>query len=184
MDGDTAAGARPTILVCTHGVHDTCCAVRGRPTAKVLSERWPDLVWECSHIGGDRFAANILMVPDGVYYGYASPEEATAAIDAHLGGLITAQNLRGYTDLPPVDQAAVAGAIEVCGPAGRDDFTIVSRSHEGSQWTVRVHGQRENQGTLEVTVDAIKTPPRRLTCKGIANAAAFEYWITSVTHVT
>ena len=47
----------PMLLVCTHGVHDTCCAVRGRPVAAALARRWPEATWECSHVGGDRFAA-------------------------------------------------------------------------------------------------------------------------------
>ncbi|MCY7304461.1 MAG: sucrase ferredoxin, partial [Thermoleophilia bacterium] len=48
----------PLYLVCTHGRHDACCAKRGRPVAATLSERRPESVWECSHIGGDRFAPN------------------------------------------------------------------------------------------------------------------------------
>ncbi len=32
----------PVLLVCAHGQHDTCCAVRGRPVAAALAARWPD----------------------------------------------------------------------------------------------------------------------------------------------
>ncbi len=55
----------PLFLVCVHGRRDVCCAVRGRPVARVLAARWPRQTWECSHLGGDRFAANVLVVPDG-----------------------------------------------------------------------------------------------------------------------
>ena len=61
-----AGRTRPIILVCTHGVHDACCAIRGRPVAAALAARWPDLVWECSHVGGDRFAPNVVLLPDGL----------------------------------------------------------------------------------------------------------------------
>ena len=42
----------PIILVCTHGVHDTCCALRGRPVAAALSAQWPELVWGVQPCGG------------------------------------------------------------------------------------------------------------------------------------
>ncbi len=41
----------PVVLVCAHGTHDACCAVRGRPVGRALSDRWPELVWECTHVG-------------------------------------------------------------------------------------------------------------------------------------
>ena len=56
----------PLVLVCTNGRHDPCCATFGRPLARVLREgAQRDDVWECSHIGGDRFAANIVILPEG-----------------------------------------------------------------------------------------------------------------------
>ena len=48
------------LLVCTHGRHDACCAERGRPFAAALAQVAPEETWEVSHIGGDRFAANVL----------------------------------------------------------------------------------------------------------------------------
>ena len=59
----------PVFAVCTHGRHDTCCAERGRPVAAALAAAHPELTWEVSHIGGDRFAANALVLPHGLYYG-------------------------------------------------------------------------------------------------------------------
>src|SRR4051794_40310154 len=59
----------PVVCVCTHGRHDACCAERGRPVAAVLARSHPEETWEVSHIGGDRFAANVLMLPEGLYYG-------------------------------------------------------------------------------------------------------------------
>ena len=55
--------------VCTHGKHDTCCAERGRPAAAALEAAHRDHTWEVSHIGGDRFAGNMLVLPHGLYYG-------------------------------------------------------------------------------------------------------------------
>ena len=50
-------------LVCTHGRHDACCALRGRAVAARLAAHRPGQVWECSHIGGDRFAPERARAP-------------------------------------------------------------------------------------------------------------------------
>ena len=60
-------------LVCTHGKHDPCCALRGRPVAAAMAQVRPGQVWECSHIGGERFAANVLLLPSGLVYGRVLP---------------------------------------------------------------------------------------------------------------
>ena len=94
------------MLVCTHGRHDTCCAVRGRPVAAALAERHGDRVWECSHVGGDRFAASVVVLPDGTYYGGLDDSDAGDVLDRHLAGTVTPARLRGSSMLPTVAQAA------------------------------------------------------------------------------
>ena len=57
----------PLLLVCTNGRHDACCATFGRPLARDLRHSAGSAdVWECSHIGGDRFAANVVILPEGL----------------------------------------------------------------------------------------------------------------------
>ena len=60
---------RPVYAVCAHGTHDMCCAIEGRPVAAALDRECPGRSWECSHVGGDRFAANVLVLPTGQQYG-------------------------------------------------------------------------------------------------------------------
>ena len=59
--------------VCTHGRRDPCCAERGRPLASALSEAFPEQTWESTHIGGDRFAGNMIAFPHGFYFGRVDP---------------------------------------------------------------------------------------------------------------
>ncbi|MGB0101483.1 MAG: sucrase ferredoxin, partial [Nocardioides sp.] len=61
------------LCVCTNGRHDSCCAERGRPVARALDQAHPEETWEVSHIGGDRFAANMVVLPHGLYYGRLDP---------------------------------------------------------------------------------------------------------------
>lgn len=94
---------------CTHGKHDACCAERGRPVAAALAEVSPEQAWECSHIGGDRFAANAVVLPHGWYFGRldaATAREAALALDR---GELVLDHLRGRAGLPmPVQAAEIA----------------------------------------------------------------------------
>ena len=50
----------PLYLVCTHGKRNVCCARLGGPLAQALAARHPGQVWETTHVGGHRFAANLV----------------------------------------------------------------------------------------------------------------------------
>ncbi|MGM0931003.1 MAG: sucrase ferredoxin [Actinomycetota bacterium] len=172
-------GHPPVILVCTHGRHDPCCAARGRPVGRALSERWPELVWECTHVGGDRFAANVVVVPDGVYYGGLDAKSSVVIIEEHLAGRIHAKHLRGYTDLFQPQQAAVAAALEFFGPAARHDYAIAGTVRDGDQWRVHLTGCLP-EASLEVELQTRQTPPCQLTCHAWALSSATAYESTSI----
>jgi hypothetical protein len=96
----------PIYLICTHGRHDPCCAVRGRTTAAALAAVHPDRTWECSHVGGDRFAANVVLLPHGLFYGHVPPTRAAEVVSRYDEGLVVPDLLRGVGALPPQVQAA------------------------------------------------------------------------------
>ena len=86
------------ILVCTNGRHDQCCANLGRPLVRALRDSsWADRVWECSHIGGDRFAANLVVLPDSLYFGRVDPASAPELLGALDQGRINLSLFRGRT---------------------------------------------------------------------------------------
>jgi hypothetical protein len=176
-------GYPPVILVCTHSRRDPCCAVWGRPVGRALSERWPELVWECSHVGGDRFAANVVVAPDGVYYGGLDGDSSVATIEEHLAGRIHAEYLRGYTDLFPPQQAAVAATLRRFGPAGRNDYRVVSTSREGDHWRIGIKGCPPHRANIDVELRARRGPPCQLTCRGPAMSSALVYELISISTV-
>jgi hypothetical protein len=96
----------PLMLVCTHGRHDVCCAERGRPLAAALSREVPDRVWECSHLGGDRFAGNLLVLPQGLGFGRVEPDHVPALLDDLSQDLLDVDLLRGRATLPMAAQFA------------------------------------------------------------------------------
>ena len=174
LDGTAGRpGEAPLYLVCAHSKHDTCCALRGRPVAAALAELRPGQVWECSHIGGERFAANVLMLPSGLVYGrvlpFAAPEFVAAAeADEVVGAL-----LRGRIGLVPVAQAALAFGYEHLGIRRVAALRVVSATPVvDAQATVRLAGPH---GELDVLVQVRRVDADGLTCTRPGPGHFFSY---------
>jgi hypothetical protein len=96
---------RPVLLVCTHGKHNACCARVGAPLARFLHERFGD-VWETTHVGGDRYAANLVCLPHGLYYGDLDEERAMTAAEEYRHGRVVLEGYRGRAGMSEPMQAA------------------------------------------------------------------------------
>ncbi|RCG30450.1 sucrase ferredoxin [Sphaerisporangium album] len=96
----------PVFLVCTHAKRNACCARLGLPLARVLGESQPGRVWETTHVGGDRYAANLVCLPHGLYYGSMSQAAAIAAANAYRRGEVVLDRFRGRAGIPEPSQAA------------------------------------------------------------------------------
>ncbi|WP_018657723.1 sucrase ferredoxin [Actinomadura flavalba] len=116
----------PVLLVCTHGRRNACCARTGAPLARDLAARFGDLVWETTHVGGDRFAANLVCFPHGLYYGDLDTAAAVRAIEAYRRGEVALDRLRGRAGLPEPVQAAEHFAREHTGVLGLDGVRVES----------------------------------------------------------
>ncbi|MGD8150219.1 sucrase ferredoxin [Ornithinimicrobium sp. Y1694] len=118
------------ILVCTHGKKDPCCAVRGRPVAAALARRYPEATWECSHTGGDRFAANVVVLPDGASYGGLDVDSALTTIADHSAGRPAVAHLRGVCGWARPVQAAIVAVHDQLGPLAPGSVTPVATRNE------------------------------------------------------
>ncbi len=98
--------AGPLLLVCTHGQREVCCARFGRPVAVALAARFGPLVWETTHVGGDRFAANLVLLPEGAYFGQLDPPRAVAVAERALGGQVDLDAYRGTAGHSAAAQSA------------------------------------------------------------------------------
>jgi (2Fe-2S) ferredoxin len=170
----------PLLLVCAHGLHDTCCAVRGRPVAAILATRWPNATWECTHLGGDRFAPNVLVLPDGTYYGALDAELAVGAIEQHLAGRLAVDHLRGLATMPPPAQAAAAALHRTFGPWSPTAVRLGQLESAGptGPWVITVDSPL---GPRQARVTASRRPAARLTCQAVVDTTATHYdvvWVT------
>lgn len=116
----------PLYLVCTHGKRDQCCALWGRPLVNELAERSPERVWESSHVGGHRFAGNLVVLPEGYTYGYLRAEDGRRVADAAEAGAVDLATLRGRSSLPRAAQAAEVFARRHTGVTGVGEVRVVA----------------------------------------------------------
>lgn len=138
---DTAPGfgapvTGPLILVCTHGRHNACCARLGAPLARRLRERYGDAVWETTHLGGDRFAANLLCLPHGTVYGDADYADAVKAVEAAQRDEVVLNRYRGRAGFSEPAQAAEHFVRARCGILGVS--AVVVESVTGDQFCTAV----------------------------------------------
>jgi hypothetical protein len=151
-------------LVCTNGRHDACCADLGRPVVRALSAAAAPEVWESSHLGGDRFAANIACLPTGVYYGRVLADEAAGLLADLAEGVLHLDRYRGRSCYPPLVQAAEIFTRRELGERRLDALAVVraaSRSDDERDVTLR-HGD----DVVEVAVARVPGEPTHLTCAG------------------
>ncbi|HET8525370.1 MAG TPA: sucrase ferredoxin [Actinomycetota bacterium] len=168
---------RALFLVCTHGRRDVCCAERGRPLARALARAYAGETWESSHIGGDRYAGNLLAFPHGLYFGRVRPEEAAAVAGAYLEGRLALGHLRGRSCFPMVVQAAEIALRQREGLDGIDDVAFERVERDGDLVRVTL-ATRSGRVSLMVSVEA--SEPRFLTCQSAREEAPPAYRIVSI----
>ena len=142
----------PLVLVCTHGRRDACCARRGLPVHDALARALPaHLLWQSSHHGGHRFAANVLVLPAGIQLGQVEPDEARVVAETLRAGRIPLHRYRACTLHPPHAQAADAAVRAARGLDRVGDVSVVSTA----DGVVRV---RVPDGEVEVEVAELEGP--------------------------
>jgi hypothetical protein len=104
--GFGSPAGEPLYLVCAHAQRNACCARFGGPLAVSLAARYPERVYQTTHVGGHRFAANLVILPHGLYYGPVGLDAASAAISAYERGAVTAGRYRGRAGQPQSTQQA------------------------------------------------------------------------------
>ena len=164
---------QPLFLVCTHGKHDRCCARHGRPLFEALSEEVDETcVWQCTHVGGDRFAANLVALPHGLYYGRVDRADGVRILDEHLAGRIALERYRGRSCYSFAVQAAERAVRAETGLLGLDDlglhgvdsgngsWRVVFEARRGERYEVDVRSEQGELMFLTCTAEVVRRPMR------------------------
>jgi len=121
--------ADPTMFICTHSGRDACCAIHGRALISAVHAALPaevrSTVWECSHLGGHRFAPTALTIPSGAVWGRLSPERALEIHADAFAREITAESYRGRSAWPQPLQAAEAHVRREIGVRSENSLDVL-----------------------------------------------------------
>ena len=146
----------PRYFVCTNGQRDLCCARYGLPAYARLRELVGERAWQTTHVGGHRFAPNVLTLPQGVLYGRVRPEDVPRFVEDVEAGRLARDHVRGRSAFPAEAQAAEtaldeevlelvrceAGRVVMRTPHGRTPHTRDAGRPDGDHCQLRRRNDR------------------------------------------
>jgi hypothetical protein len=179
LDGsDGEITTEPVVAVCAHGKHDQCCAVRGRSACQAIASAYPEFTWECSHLGGDRFAATLLILPEGLCYGRVDSTDSAELVRLYLKGRLDNRFLRGRTSLPHAVQAAQYFVREAFGDDRVDALHPVDVERGEHRIRVVLRGE---SGPVEVVLHEELSEPLLSQCNATVDGRVRVFTLGSMT---
>jgi len=171
---DVARTEEPLFVTCTNGLRDQCCALYGVATYWALAEAFPGRVWESTHHGGHRFAANFLHLPHGISYGRLRAQSASEVLQMSLHGRIALYHYRGRTIYEEPVQAAEILLRQGLGIEGVGALTLQRTEDLGAgQWRVQFSGTGQN---YEIVIQRAETGAQvHVSCGKEAQGPVVEY---------
>jgi hypothetical protein len=165
LDGETPGVPveHPLMIVCTHGKRDRCCAKYGRPLYDGLKGKIdPTWVWQSTHVGGDRFAGNLVVLPEGLYFGRVGDDDLDPLLDSYFDRGLYLDRYRGRSAHTFAVQAAELAVREAEGLTGLDDVSLKKVDRRGDGWRVSLNA---NGATRKVDVEVeLAEEPVYMTC--------------------
>lgn len=172
----------PLFLVCTNGKRDKCCTKYGFPIYKHMSALAKENVWQSSHVGGDRFASNIVCFPHGIFYGHVLQDDATAIIDSYGNDKLNLKNYRGRCCYSRHGQIAEYFV--------RKNSDITNLNHlilreieqiRENAWKSVFYSEFEQKLFKLIFSSSVSTSSNYLTCRATAQKTVNEYHLESFT---
>ncbi len=176
---DAMERSDPIFLVCTHGRHDACCSIRGNQVSRIACALPGANAWECSHIGGDRFAANLVCFPHGLYYGRVGADDVASLMEDYSNGTLSLDHYRGRCCHPFPVQAAEYFARREASMTNIDAVSLMgaAATSAGVAAAFSIGADRR----AEVQVRVTESSRQRLTCGAAAATPIPVYDLVSCT---
>lgn len=138
----------PQYFVCTNAKRDLCCAKFGRPTYAALHRAVPGRAWQTTHVGGHRYAPNVLAFPEAALYGRVTVADVPEFLEATEQRQLARKFLRGRTNLSKIAQVA---DHTIALHTGAEDHQLLRESADGAAFVTA-------NGVMEVQVTAAAQP--------------------------
>jgi hypothetical protein len=134
------------LAICTHGTRDRCCAKFGFAAYQAAQQLFASgasvfAPIQCSHLGGDRFAATGIFFPSGSMYAHLDEIDLAAVCAAEAAGRIEPATYRGRVFDPPLAQLARA-ALARAGLVNDASAPIAVAGHGPGEVEARMGGRR------------------------------------------
>jgi hypothetical protein len=139
--------------------------------------------WECSHLGGHRFAATMMLLPTGDMFGWVDPESALEVMRRFDVGQVMLSHYRGRAGQSFPVQAALHAAAVRLGDFHRDALRVTDarripageaeQADETELWDIEVIHRTEHSPGIayRMVMAGSKLAPSFLSCAdGIPHA--------------
>ena len=134
-----------------------------RSTTRCCEQVEDGWAWQSTHVGGDRFAGNLVVLADGVYYGRVEPSEAWPVLEAALDGRVHLPRYRGRSCHGFAAQAAERSVREQTGYSeSRRRERALRSTRDGEGWHALRSRPAERPTTSTCTASWAR--PTHLTC--------------------
>lgn len=170
-------------IVCTNGKKDKCCAKFGFPVYKFMEGMINSGdVWECTHIGGDRFAANLVYLPYGIYYGRVTVEDIPDIVDACTDNKIHENNYRGISRLSFLKQSVEYYLRKKCNDMNiHFPVRFISQKRDNEDFLFQTETKH---GNYEVSVSKqVILYPHLLTCTSKKRENVIKYLLNYIKEI-
>ncbi|MBZ0291777.1 MAG: hypothetical protein K8L99_04345 [Anaerolineae bacterium] len=142
-------------LICTNARRDRCCARYGPAIYRKLADLAGEQVWQCTHLGGHRFAPTALFLPQGVCYGRIHESEVDELFDSNRSQKIYLERCRGRVCYTKPVQAADQMLRTRTHKRHLDDFHLHSvKEQDKNRWQVQFVDQEDTLHTLHIELYA------------------------------
>jgi hypothetical protein len=135
----------PLFLVCANGKKDISCAKYGRPVYDAMSQAVGENVWQCTHLGGHRFAGTSVFLPHGLCYGRIKAGDVATLLTDFQQQQIALDHYRGLSYYDEPVQAAEYYLRRQTGNCALDAFRLVSVRQDGERWSVQWQASQDGQ---------------------------------------
>lgn len=171
----------PIYLVCTNGRRDRCCALFGMEVYFGLRAIAGDAVWQTTHVGGHRFAANVLTFPEGLYYGRVKTADLELFYEARQQGEIALSFLRGRSCYEEVVQAAEYFLRQESGEARLHAFALTDlQSPDSDVYEVTFRAREGGEAAVVRVRRYMQDAPALASCGKPGAEPCYAYTLLSV----
>jgi len=180
--GNTVPGGsawkKPLYLVCTHGRRDKCCAKFGYPIYRSLKESADGSVWQSSHVGGDRFAANLICFPHGLFYGHVTEETCPGIVSEYEARRLVLDGYRGRACYSHPAQAAEFYIRRESGITAIGELRYLdSERWEEKAWRVKFVSQTDGRVHEAQVTARLSEFQNYVTCHSTEEKRVIEYML-------